>query len=328
MSSATVGTEPALQLLPRYNSCPEAHVITESLDFAQFDIMICSDHEPAAAKADDIAWKPFELTAFPLTNRPRTPGNRWLGIFGGHCFAVEGIIGAGKTTLLRGISRYFALHGMPCVVYQEEVPMDLLTQFLKYETKLAAHIRRTVSMYDPPAAYNPYAFSLQMEMLRRRIDIYKRGCVVAETERKAVFFDRSLLGDVVFAAMHRDAGRMAPIEAAQYEEALDEFRHSGDNMDITMLLYLQCDPQQALDRVISRTQKSGGGAESGYDLAYMTSLATMYEQVLDAHTSANRQTARTPSMLLDSKPRDVESELEVELWVEEVLRGVATEMFQ
>jgi len=309
----------------RYESCPEARV-TESRQFLYVDMNLTETCVQEGEGAVQESKPLFELTAFPLTNRPRTSSNRWLGIFGGHCFAVEGIIGAGKTTLLQGISRYFTLHGMPCAVFQEEVHEELLKKFLEEEANLTC--QNYLKLHDSPKRYNLHAFPFQMEMLRRRIGIYKKGCAVAETERKAVFFDRSLPGDVVFAAMHRDAGRMSPTEAALYAEALDEFRRSGDNVDITMLLYLQCDPEQALERVISRTRKSGGGAESGYDLAYMTALTAVYERVLDAHTATNRQTGRTPSMLLDGKPRDVESDSEVLTWVEEVLRGVAVEMFQ
>lgn len=266
------------------------------------------------------AKRPFELCAFPLTNRPRTPANLRLGILRGHCYALEGLIGAGKTSLLELLEAYLTAHGIPCLVFREEVPDELLKPFqLRHEElKLLNRARDS----DDADVYNEHTFVLQREMLRRRIDIYKRACEAAEKTGAVVFLDRSIWGDMMFAAMHRDKGRMSAAEADQYAAALETFRTSGENLDLTAILYLQCTPQQALERVRLRTRLAGGGSESEYDLPYMIALEAMHEKILGAHEAADY--VRTPVLRLDGRDRNLADRAETDVWVGEIMLALAS----
>ncbi len=106
--------------------------------------------------------------------------------------AVEGNIASGKSTLLSLLTK----HWSPYVsVWYESIPRTLLQLF-----------------YEHPAEY---AFALQMNTLTRRaMDIQESGAHAGSIH----VFDRSILGDLVFALQHRLQGNISARQWTVYQE--------------------------------------------------------------------------------------------------------------
>jgi deoxyadenosine/deoxycytidine kinase len=122
-----------------------------------------------------------------------------------------------------------------------------------------------------------FAFSLQIEMLRRRWDIHRLAMLECRAGTyPGTILDRGLPGDRVFAWMHHKSGNLHPLEWQTYEALYSEFM-SVPHMQPTVLVYLDVSPETAMRRIHSR----GRPSEERITLDYLSSLGEAYHQLLD-----------------------------------------------
>lgn len=120
----------------------------------------------------------------------------------GGIYTIEGIIGVGKTTLGRSAERYLNNIGLKEKFYPEYVNKELLAQYI-------GNMKR-------------YAYSFQMIMLCKRIEIYREAERLAETGGVALI-DRSIIGDMTFARMQKDNGNFTEDEWNIYLSLMKQF---------------------------------------------------------------------------------------------------------
>lgn len=112
-----------------------------------------------------------------------------------------------------------------------------------------------------------YAFPLQVFFLAKRFEHLKAAAQVSDS-----VMDRSIYGDGIFAAMHKESGTMEPEEYGVYEQmyqvVIDEVRKPD------LLVYLQV----SVDVAIQRIQKRGRVYEQTVERAYWEKLNEKYEQ--------------------------------------------------
>lgn len=163
--------------------------------------------------------------------------------------AVEGIIGAGKTTLTRALSEELDLVEVP-------EPVDNNPYLDKFY-----------------ADQRTWAFPMQMWMVTRRAAAM--ADVVAQNQR--VITDRSLIGDMVFARMHKSNGNISadmwPVYADFWRTAVRLIAPPPD-----MVLFLDVKPTVALERITERGRKS---EVAGIDLTYLRTLSDRYRDVVN-----------------------------------------------
>ena len=122
-----------------------------------------------------------------------------------------------------------------------------------------------------------FAFSLQIEMLRRRWGIHRLAMLECRAGTYAgTILDRGLPGDRVFAWMHHQAGNLHDLEWQTYEALYSEFM-SVPHMQPTVLVYLDVTPETALRRI----RKRGRPSEERITLDYLTALREAYRRLLD-----------------------------------------------
>ena len=165
---------------------------------------------------------------------------------------VEAIIGAGKTTFAREMARRLNLR---CL----EEPVDsnfLLEPFYK----------------DP----KKYAWSMQMLLLHRRYALQQLASLECSSIgcQNGAILDRSIAGDRVFAKLHVAAGNIDPLEFKVYEEAYDIM--SCTLFPPTVLVYLDCQPETAYERMTQR----GRHCEKGVPLSYLRELYDGYQELI------------------------------------------------
>ena len=168
-------------------------------------------------------------------------------MFTGAVVWVEGLIGAGKSTLsqkLAGLLEFRAFH--------EPVEADYLGKF-----------------YTDPKRY---AFEFQLRQLARRKLIHElaQSEAVAAIDYKGAVLDRGLPGDRVFAKLHVHTGNISAEQWTTYEllfnQAMSTIRPPA------LLVYLDTDPDVAMERVRNRNR----GAESGMTIDYLKMLRKGY----------------------------------------------------
>ena len=122
-----------------------------------------------------------------------------------------------------------------------------------------------------------WAFSIQVEMLRRRWDIHRLAMLECRAGSYAgTILDRGLPGDRVFAWMHHQAGNLHSLEWATYEALYSEFM-SVPHMQPTVLVYLDVSPERCLRRIRRRARPS----EERITLDYLSALGEAYRRMLD-----------------------------------------------
>jgi deoxyadenosine/deoxycytidine kinase len=169
----------------------------------------------------------------------------------GAILLVEGSIGSGKSTLttkLAGLLQFRAFH--------EPVESDYLDKFYKNPKEMA--------------------FEFQLRQLARREVIHHaaQSEALLHSDYLGSVLDRSLLGDRVFAALHREAGNISQEQWITYEILF----HSawGRLLPPALLLFLDVEPEVAMERVKNRNR----GAESGLTVEYLRSLRKGYLDLL------------------------------------------------
>jgi len=97
--------------------------------------------------------------------------------------------------------------GLECIFLPERFPEDILQQFILFGD-------------EHPGKQNPYAFPLQREILKMRLQTYLEAL---EWSRKGyiVFIDRSLPGDYVFALLNYRLGNISEKDWQEYLSLLD-----------------------------------------------------------------------------------------------------------
>lgn len=177
----------------------------------------------------------------------------------GGIFTIEGIIGVGKTTLGKSLVYYLNEIGLEAKFYPEYMNKDLLNQYIE-------DMKR-------------YAYTFQMIMLCKRIEIYREAERYAATGGIAII-DRSIIGDMTFARMQKDNGNFTESEWQVYLSLMKQ----EIQLTPTKSLFLKCTPCTSMDRVKLR------GIESeikGYDIKYMEQLYAAYEISINECNNVN-----------------------------------------
>lgn len=181
--------------------------------------------------------------------------NKLLELFSplrGSIYLIEGIIAVGKTTCGKSLEKFLKDIGLEARFYQEYVN----------EVRLAEYI----------SDMKKYAFSFQMFMLEKRIEIYRQAEEFA-SKGGIAFIDRSIVGDVTFAQMQRDNGNFTEDQWIKYCSAV------GNEQDLnpTACIYPKCSTETAMKRLHRRNRSS---EVNGYTSEYMEQLRLAYEKVI------------------------------------------------
>jgi deoxyadenosine/deoxycytidine kinase len=119
-----------------------------------------------------------------------------------------------------------------------------------------------------------YAFEMQVYMLNRRLEQQKLAQDLAKAGICSVQ-DSSLFGDSCFVEMLRKQGIMDDIDVQTYSEL---FLNMSDNvMYPTLVVYLDCEPETAKNRIIKR----GRDCEKDIDLGYLSALKEELDILID-----------------------------------------------
>jgi len=162
---------------------------------------------------------------------------------------IEGPIAAGKTTLVKHLSERLNL--TPRYEPVESNPyLDLF--------------------YEDPKRW---AFAMQIHLLHWRYASQKEAAYAAAAGRGSIF-DRSMPGDRVFCRMHMEAGNIAEIEWQTYQMAYQVM--SCSLVPPSLLIYLDVDPEIALERL----RRRGRECEAGVTLEYLQALTAGYGRML------------------------------------------------
>lgn len=174
--------------------------------------------------------------------------NKFKALKGG-VFTIEGIIGVGKTTLGRSLEAFLNSIGLKARFYPEYVNKELLSQYI-------GDMKR-------------YAYSFQMVMLCKRIEIYREAERFAN-EGGVALIDRSIIGDMTFARMQKDNGNFTDDEWRIYLSLMKQ----EIQLTPTASVYLYC----TADTSLARVKQRGIEAEiKGYTREYMEQLHKAYE---------------------------------------------------
>lgn len=165
-------------------------------------------------------------------------------------FTIEGIIGVGKTTLGRSLEKFLNDNGIAAKFFPEYFNKDLLSQYIS----------------DMPK----YAYSFQMIMLCKRIEIYREAERFASTGGVSLI-DRSIIGDMTFARMQRDNNNFTSREWDIYLSLMKQ----EIQLTPTASLFLKCSTDTSLFRVKKRSIQA---EIDGYTPAYMDQLRQAYEK--------------------------------------------------
>jgi deoxyadenosine/deoxycytidine kinase len=163
--------------------------------------------------------------------------------------AVEGIIGAGKTTLTKRLRDELHLHEVPEPV--EDNPF--LENFYKDQKK--------------------WAFPMQMWMVQRRAE----SIADAVESHKNIITDRSLVGDMVFAKMHKDNGN---IDAEMWPVYRDTWSMMNRLLAPVpdVIVFLDVNPSTAFKRMHNRGRQS---EVDGVTLSYLQDLCATYRSTIE-----------------------------------------------
>jgi len=165
--------------------------------------------------------------------------------------AVEGVFGVGKSALVAELAKR---HGLRAVL--EPVTDSPL---------LAAYYR------DPKA----YALTFQLFVLMQRV---AQHIDASHDLRTHHLFDRSIIGDLIFATMHIAEGNMSTVEAALY---LDTFRRVTEALKPPdVVVWLDAPSEMVLDRIHGR----GREAEKNISLDYLEKNRRAHAQSFEGNS--------------------------------------------
>ncbi len=162
--------------------------------------------------------------------------------------ALEGNIGAGKTTFCKGLKDDARIR-----TYTEKINDRFLTLF-----------------YEDP---KQYGFAFQMRMICSRIFQWRLAMLQAESgSARLSLWDRSMLGDYMFATWNYLQGSISNAEMKAYE---NEFKGSLNNFSeldfvkqMDVVVFLECPPAHCHARCMER----GTAAEKNIPLSYFEGI--------------------------------------------------------
>lgn len=173
----------------------------------------------------------------------------------GYHICILGSIGSGKTTLSKALQLQIIHDTGHCYGLFEPVEENpILPLYYK----------------DPKG----YAFEMQVYMLNRRFEQQKLAQSLAMAGISSVQ-DSSLFGDSCFVEMLRKQGIMDDIDVQIYSEL---FLNMSENvMYPSLVVYLDCDPETAKQRIIKR----GRTCEKDIDMSYLAALKAELDILID-----------------------------------------------
>ena len=164
----------------------------------------------------------------------------------GYHVCVLGVIGSGKTTLAQALQKVIAEKTGRCEGLWEPVESNpLLPLYYK----------------DPER----YALSMQIYMLNRRLEQQRVAQDLALAGISSVQ-DSSLFGDSCFVEMLKKDGILRPEEVDVYSQLFANM--SRDVMYPSLVIYLDCAPEVAKQRI----EKRGRECEKGISIEYLVKL--------------------------------------------------------
>lgn len=154
-------------------------------------------------------------------------------------FSIEGNIGVGKTTFINMIKE--ASHEKH-IIYLEE-PVNEWLSIKNKENKTILEL-----FYEDQ---DSYAFSFQMMAYISRLALLKK--TIKEHPDAIIITERSVYSDRhIFAKMLFDDKK---IEDVNYQIYNKWFDHFVEDVPISKIIYLKCDPSIALSRVLKRNRQ-------------------------------------------------------------------------
>jgi deoxyadenosine/deoxycytidine kinase len=175
----------------------------------------------------------------------------------GGVYTLEGGVAGGKSTAGRSMANKLNEMGISAQFFPEYVNRRLLRQFIR--------------------DMNRYAYSFQMLMLFKRIEIYNEAERFANTGGIAII-DRSIMGDMTFARMQMENGNITNDEWNTYLEVVrDEIR-----LVPSASLFLKCSVETSMERIRVR-----GNEEEirGYSVDYIKQLLASYDKSIAVCTN-------------------------------------------
>lgn len=170
----------------------------------------------------------------------------------GRIICIEGCIGAGKSVLCDALYDLLFENNINCKVFPEYVNLTFLNMYIREPSK--------------------YAFSFQMFMLAKRIETYTLAGYYAAQDY-CVILDRSLLGDMAFANLHKVNGNLTEEEwKAYYTTAQTESKIKSLN-----IIYLDCSAETCMQRIKKRNREG----ENGYTKDYLLSVIYSYKELME-----------------------------------------------
>lgn len=175
----------------------------------------------------------------------------------GAVWVIEGGVGVGKSTTGQSLSNKLIEIGLNARFFPEYVNRRLLKQFID--------------------DMKTYAYSFQMIMLFKRIEIYNDAERFAATGGIAII-DRSIIGDKTFAYMQMEAGNISADEWETYLSIMKEEIRLVPSASI----FLKCSVKTSMDRIRAR-----GNLEEikGYSEDYIGKLLTAYDRSISECTN-------------------------------------------
>ena len=155
-----------------------------------------------------------------------------------------------------------------------------------------------------------YAFPLQVFFLAKRFEHLKAAAKVPNA-----VMDRSIYGDGIFAAMHKESGTMEAEEYGVYDELYQIMIEEVKKPDL--LVYLQV----SVDVAMKRIQKRGRDFEQAVERSYWEKLNEKYEQFFKYYD-------QSPILIINVDHLDFEANEDdrayVLLRIEEALKALKT----
>ena len=159
---------------------------------------------------------------------------------------ISGLIGAGKTTLAKALGKVLNLP----VYYEPIIENEYLEDFYR-------DMKR-------------YSFSFQIYLLNCRFRQHQQVL----WNGTGGIQDRTLYEDSIFAKVLYEDGNM---EEREYKTYLNLFKSMSNFMKKnTLIIHLDCKPEESLDRIKKRAR----GCETGITLEYLTKLYNGYEEFI------------------------------------------------
>lgn len=185
---------------------------------------------------------------------------------------IEGVVGVGKSSLMN----YLVKEGF--TPFPEPVlDNPILNKF--YEDR------------------KRYAFPLQVYFLAKRFEHLKAAAMIEDS-----VMDRSIYGDGIFAAMHKESATMDVSEYGVYEQLYQVMIDEVKKPDL--LVYLQVSTDEAMKRI----QKRGRPYEQAVERSYWEKLNEKYESYFSTYY-------HSPILTINVDHLDFESSLDDRMYI-------------